>query len=358
MSKQLKERVQVGTDDYGKPLYKWASGFTKQELMMSAARLLLEGGCVGNTEPKVKKKHPFRDYAQHWFYVFKKPTVRPLTAKNYEYQLTAHLYPAFGEMMVEDITPTDIQKHLNNCQHLAKETQMRQINVLRMIMDMAVEDGFITLNPVKSKKVHLTNQTRQERQPLTREEMRDVISRIPRVKTTMDRCFIAIQALHGMRPCEVLGLKWEDIDFEKGVIHIRRNVVHPTRNLPVTGDTKTKLSKRAVGISQIALPYIQEASQSLHRREDFIFGGATPLTYTQHRKLTYRINKQMGLQGITGYTFRHTIITDIYELTHDANIASAVAGHSKTTTTLNRYTHARQDAARKGMAALDQAYTL
>ena len=42
--------------------------------------------------------------------------------------------------------------------------------------------------------------------------------------------FIAIQALHAMRPCEVLGLKWEDIDLNKGVIHIRRNVVHPKRN--------------------------------------------------------------------------------------------------------------------------------
>ena len=145
---------------------------------------------------------------------------------------------------------------------------------------------------------------------------------------------------------------------EKGFIHIRRNVVHTTRNLPVTGDTKTKLSKRAVGISQIALPYIQEASQSLHRKEDFIFGGVSPLTYTQHRKLTYRIYKQMGLKGVTGYTFRHTIITAIYELTHDANIASAVAGHSKTTTTMNRYAHARQDATRKGMEAIDNAYSL
>ena len=171
MAKQLKERVQVGTDDYGKPIYKWASGFTKQELMMNAVKLLLENGCVSNAEPTTAKKHPFRAYAQHWFDVFKKPTVRPLTAKNYEYQLTVHLYPAFGEMMVEDITPTDIQKHLNNCQHLAKESQQKQINVLRMIMDMAVEDGFITLNPVKSKKVHLTNQSRQEREPLTREEM-------------------------------------------------------------------------------------------------------------------------------------------------------------------------------------------
>ena len=133
---------------------------------------------------------------------------------------------------------------------------------------------------------------------------------------------------------------------------------YATRNLPVTGNTKTKLSKRAVGISQIALPYIQEASQSLHRGEDYIFGGANPLTYTQHRKLTYRIFKQMGLKGVAGYTFRHTIITAIYELTHDANIASAVAGHSKTTTTMNRYAHARQDATRKGMEAIDNAYSL
>ena len=358
VAKQLKERVQIGIDDYGKPIYKWATGYTKQELLMNAAQLLLECGCVKDSGQGRARKHLFRDYAQHWFTVFKEPTVRPLTARNYAQQLKLYLYPTFGEMMVEDITPTDIQKHLTNCQHLAKETQMRQLNVLRMIMDMAVEDGLITLNPVKSKKVHLTNQSRQERQPLTREEMMDAISRIPRVVNPLDRCFIAIQALHAMRPCEVLGLKWEDIDMEKGVLHIRRNVVHPTRNLPVVGDTKTQLSKRAVGISQIALPYIQEAQQTLHRREDFIFGGPSPLSYTQHRKLMYRITKQMGLKGVTGYTFRHTIITDIYELTHDANIASAVAGHSKTTTTMNRYAHARQDAAKRGLEAIDKAYTL
>ena len=99
----------------------------------------------------------------------------------------------------------------------------------------------------------------------------DAINRIPRVVKPLDRCFIAIQALHAMRPCEVSGLKWEDIDLEKGFIHIRRNVVHPTRNLPVSGDTKSKLSKRAVGISQISLPYIQEASKSLHGKVSVSF---------------------------------------------------------------------------------------
>ena len=60
----------------------------------------------------------------------------------------------------------------------------------------------------------------------------------------------------------------------------------------------------------------------------------------------------------TGYTFRRTIITDIYEETHDANIASAVAGHGKTTITMNRYSRARQDAAVKGIKALDEVYSM
>lgn len=358
MAKQLKERIQIGTEANGKPIYKWASGQSKQELFQNAARLLLETGRVDNAVTEKKDKHLFKAYAGMWFEVFKKPTVRPLTASSYRRQMILPLYPAFGEMMIEDVTPMDIQMHLNNCQHHAKESQQKQINILQMIFDMAMEDGFILLNPVKSKKVHLTNQSRMEREPLTREEMKDVLRRIPQVKTTLDRCFIAIQALHGMRPCEVLGLKWGDIDLDAGIIHIRRNVAHPTRNLPVVGDTKTKLSKRDVAISQIDMPYIQEASVLFYQKGHYLFGGAEPLSYTQHRQMMARITKQMGLSGISGYTFRHTIITDVYEETHDANIAAAVAGHSKTTKTMNRYAHARRDAAKKGINAVDDAYLL
>ena len=65
-----------------------------------------------------------------------------------------------------------------------------------------------------------------------------------------------------------------------------------------------------------------------------------------------------GSEGRDRLHFRHTIITDIYEATHDANIASAVAGHSKTSITMNRYSHARRDAAKQGMRAIDEAYDL
>ena len=47
----------------------------------------------------------------------------------------------------------------------------------------------------------------------------------------------------GMRIEEVLGLRWEDIDTERGCIHIRRAVVHPGRNMPEIKSTKSKAER-------------------------------------------------------------------------------------------------------------------
>ena len=67
MAKQLKERVQTGTDENGKPIYKWATGFTKQELLMNAAKLLCECGELTPQEKPASSKHLFKEYAQNWF---------------------------------------------------------------------------------------------------------------------------------------------------------------------------------------------------------------------------------------------------------------------------------------------------
>ena len=55
----------------------------------------------------------------------------------------------------------------------------------------------------------------------------------------------ALLCCTGMRIEEVLGLRWEDIDTERGCIHIRRAVVHPGRNMPEIKSTKSK-AKRTI----------------------------------------------------------------------------------------------------------------
>lgn len=362
MAKRYKERVQVGVNIDGTPIYSWATGSTTQEMLLNAATLLQNAGALKQTEEQIRaRKHLFKPYAERWYTTFKHPTIEEITAVNYHQQMTNHLYPAFGMMFIEDITPEDVQAFFNERSHLAKDTQQKHKNILRMILDSAVEDGIITTNPAKSRKVKLTGRAFTERKPLSRDSMQDVIAAIPRVVDISDRCFIALQALHGMRPCEVLGLQWGDINLQKCEIHIQRDVVHPHRNQPVVTDTKTPKSNRTIPISSIALPHLLEAyriAEADQYPDHFIFGGEQPITYCKHRNIMKRVCRQMGIPNVTGYTFRHTVLTDIYENTHDANIAAAVAGHSKTSMTMDRYAHARHDSSRRGITALDTAYSM
>ena len=48
MSKRLRERVQVGVDPSGKPVYKWATGYTTTELQIDIARILVEAGVLNS----------------------------------------------------------------------------------------------------------------------------------------------------------------------------------------------------------------------------------------------------------------------------------------------------------------------
>ena len=60
----------------------------------------------------------------------------------------------------------------------------------------------------------------------------------------------------GMRREEVLGLRWEDIDTEKGLLHVRRAIAFKG-NLPVIGATKTRNGKRTIPLH----PDLQRAKQ-------------------------------------------------------------------------------------------------
>ena len=66
----------------------------------------------------------------------------------------------------------------------------------------------------------------------------------------------------------------------------------------------------------------------------------------------------MALKGITGYTFRHTIITDSYEITLDVNMdlrtLSEILGHTKVSLTLQFYAHSTMETKIKAMNCIEK----
>ena len=88
-----------------------------------------------------------------------------------------------------------------------------------------------------------------------------------------------------------------------------------------------------------------------------MFGGEAPITYGVFRGIWRRIGRQIDLHGATGYTFRHTILTDLYDATKDVKTTQLYAGHSTPDMTMRRYVHGRQKNLQIAAQALDDLYT-
>lgn len=323
---------------------RWIHANTEQEYADKLMKLL-------DSKPPETGKHPFSEYAWNWFEVYSKPNIETVTATTYKRQLTRYLLPAFEGIAVEDITTDEIQRLFNSMDR-AKATKDKVKIVLNQILEAAKDDKLIADNPLKSKRLRITGTASKATQPYSVEQMRYLVQHIPNIQNPVDRAYMAIQALHPMRLEEVLGLQWADIDTENRTIHIRRAVTHPTRNQPEVKCPKTESSIRPIGLSPLAVPYLTRG-----RSNDFLFGGASPLSYTQVRRTCDRIKKDTGFsENITPIRFRTTVLTDIYDQTKDIKLTQAAAGHTTADMTLKYYVKGREDIA-SATAAVGTVYT-
>ena len=283
----------------------WIRASTEQEY---AEKLLKLVGSQNTAQQN--SKHLFADYAMTWFETYSKPNIETVTATTYKRQLTCHLLPAFDGLMVEDLTTDDVQRLFNGMTG-SKATA-----------------------------------------PYSVEQMRFLVQHIGDIKDPQDRAYLAIQALHPLRLEEVLGLQAADIDPDNMAIHICRAVTHPTRNQPEIKDTKTQSSARTIGLSALAVPYLLQVKAG-----EFVFGGKSPLSYTQVRRMCDRIKRDIDFdENITPIRFRTTVLTDLYDQTKDIKLAQAAAGHTTSAMTLRYYVKGRETIS-KAAAVVDQAYS-
>lgn len=223
--------------------------------------------------------------------------------------------------------------------------------VLNQILDAAVEDKLLSANPLKSRRLKITGKASKATPPYTVEQMRYLVQHIGDLRNPLDRAYLALQALHPLRLEEVLGLAPEDVDIANMTIHVRRAVTHPTRNRPEVKGAKTSSSHRTIGLSALALPYLQTGAAG-----KFLFGGGKPLSYTQVRKMCQRIQRETGFtENITPIRFRTTLLTDLYDQTKDIKLAQAAAGHTTSAMTLKYYVKGRETSS-EAAAAVDRLY--
>ena len=162
-----------------------------------------------------------KDYAMNWFETFKKAKLRPRTQLGYQSNLTKHIIPFFGDMRVNEIKVSDVQAWYNTMSDLAKSTARQPSVILHQIFEAAKEDHLITENPTESDRLTLPSKA-TEREALTMVEIKDVIRQLPRLRPS-DYLMMSLMIYTGERRGEVLGLRWEDVDFENYLYRCNEN---------------------------------------------------------------------------------------------------------------------------------------
>lgn len=326
MNKRVRDKVQINGETH------WIGGYCNQDLYDAYARLLTRHGLIIWNDDAPKPL--FGDYIKEYYATYKQGQ-ESNTVINRQRNLRNHILPRFGDVRIDRITTSDIQKWMNELgKKYANETLLKIKNTMSPVFDAAVEDNLIQRNPFSSRHLVIGGKETIHHKAIPREKMTEIRSRLLELNLR-ERMACALLSYTGMRLEEVLGLRWEDID---DVIHIRRAVVHPTRNMPEVKEPKTKTSRRDI-------PYPDELKNILepHRGKGYVVSGERPLSFTESRRVINKIREHFDLRGYSAHDFRDTCATEWRENGMPLDVIARILGHSKTETTEKRYVKYRSD---------------
>ena len=182
-----------------------------------------------------------------------------ITYESYERLVRVHVAPALGHLKLKALTPPHVRALYRSKLEagLAPRTVQYIHAVLNRALKAAVNDSLIPRNVCKE--VGSPKVQREEMQYLTREEVR-VFFEAAREDRLEALYILAVTT--GLRQGELLGLKWEDVDFEAGKISVQRTL-SAAKNDSTFNSPKRNKSRRGVKLATLA----QEALRAHRERQ-------------------------------------------------------------------------------------------
>lgn len=262
------------------------------------------------------------------------------TSYLYDKNYHRHIKPIFGNMKIDKIIGADItrwQNDLREMKRLKKSSIFRIRSCLNIMFEDAIENDLILLNPIKkAKRLRETENPLVKRIPLKPFNLIE-IEKILEVLKESDKNLIATFFYTGMRAGEVIGLKWEYIDFHKKTIAVREQMVNGIQK----DILKTARSQRTVPIINTLLPYLKEQFEITGDNEYVFLTSRSKKHYHNAGKIREQIWVKALKEAKVPYRNLHqtrgTFISTLISNGEDINYVSKIAGHENVKVTLERY---------------------
>lgn len=281
-----------------------------------------------------------------WFLIWieTETGIKDSTRQLYKRHIRNHIIPNLGKVPLKKLNRDMIQKFVDNL-NLSASTVRLVFNILESGLKHAEEKGFIS--NIWSK-VRLPKKKPSEVEILTPYEQQKLESAL----SEKNDIGILICLYTGLRIGELCALRWQDIDFENAIMHIRGTQSR------INGKLKITLPKSAASIRAIPIPdcLLQTLNKHKSNSEFVISNNGKMVDVRSYRRRFKRLLNISGLPDIKYHALRHTFSSRALEVGMDYKTLSEILGHASVSITMDLYVHSLDEHKKNQMNKLNKIY--
>jgi integrase len=283
------------------------------------------------------------DYLGRWLEATK-GTVRERTWIRAEVDVRVHIDPSLGKSRLDRLSALRLQSFYG--MKLDSGLSPRTVQIIHATLHKALKQAVRwQLNPRNvAESVDPPKAEEKEIEPLDEGHARGLLKAAE--GDELEALYV-LAITTGMRSGELLGLKWEDVDFRAETLRVNRTLFNGRVHPP-----KTSKSRRCIRLSRPALVALKNHG----RTGEWVFctGVGTPISvHNLHNRSWKPLLKKAGLPHERFHDLRHTCATLLLTKGVHPKVVQELLGHSSISVTLDTYSHVLPNMQEKAVAAMD-----
>lgn len=271
----------------------------------------------------------------------------PTTIELYRRLFRKYILPVLGRKKLGTLDVGDVER----CFNLTKKHSLHQAYAVKKALSSMLTSAkgrkLIIVNPARDLKVKRVKP--KETAIWNKNQLRSFLMEAKRSSSYY--AAYAIMANYGLRRGEVLGIRWEDVDFEGGYIRIRQQIV-PLNNKPVVGELKTDSSNRDLALNEYLVDILRARFVSGMSGLIFHTESGKPIAPRNFYRDFQKVAKRANLPHIKIHAFRHMAACFMRDEGIDPKTCQSILGHATLDMTLRIYQHGSTECERDASAKI------
>ena len=309
-------RYTAGHDpETGKPIYKNVLGRTQAETKAKLKAAIEE---TKNLDVTKAGKYTVGAWMDEWFENYAKVKVRPSSHQTYRGYIDNHIKPNIGKIPLEKLTSLELQKlykklltsgridrveSKKQAKGLSPKTVRNIHQIIASAMKLAKEQRLIVADPTEG--CALPKLEHREMKTLPVEQLTSFL-REAKESGVFEMYYIELST--GLRRGELLGLKWEDIDFEHANLRVKRQIARINGEV-VEAPLKTKNAYRTLPLAEDTIQVLKQQKKKVGSNP-WVFPSPTggPISPDSVLHMLHRVLKRAGLPRVRFHDLRHPYV--------------------------------------------------